>query len=397
MKIYLVGGAVRDELLGLPVRERDWLVVGGTPEQMVLQGYTPVGKGFPVFLHPQTKEEYALARTERKTGIGYGGFTFYTGVDVTAAEDLCRRDLTINAIAKDETGQITDPYNGLADLKKKILRHVSPAFTEDPLRVLRVARFAARFFHKGFSVAPETMELMKKISQTGELDSLPGERVWQETITALNTNNPEVYFEILYQCGALIYFFPTLRENYQPADNNMCCPASTAMMMAAEEGQNSLVRFACGFTPWKSCLTDSVACYQQISAMVKQLKIPSKYAEVLLAVVQHLPDLIAVEKTDTETLLRCLERMDAFRRYERFLVITTACDYLLRAAKKQRGQQGWLKEAASACQKVNVGKIVAKGLRGRQLADKIRTARLKKIEKCLHAAGTPCPDNRAGQ
>ncbi|MDU5714989.1 MAG: multifunctional CCA addition/repair protein [Citrobacter freundii] len=208
MKIYLVGGAVRDALLGLPIKDKDWVVVGATPQGMLDAGYQQVGRDFPVFLHPQTREEYALARTERKSGSGYTGFTCYAAPDVTLEADLQRRDLTINAMARDDNGEIIDPYNGRDDLENRLLRHVSPAFSEDPLRVLRVARFAARYAHLGFRIADETMTLMRDMNAAGELEHLTPERVWKETESALTTRNPQVFFQVLRDCGALHVLFP---------------------------------------------------------------------------------------------------------------------------------------------------------------------------------------------
>ena len=210
MKVYLVGGAVRDELLGIPVRERDWCVVGATPEQLEAEGYRPVGKDFPVFIHPDSGEEYALARTERKTGAGYHGFAFHAAPDVTIEEDLQRRDLTINAIARDDDGSLVDPFGGAADIEKRTLRHVSDAFSEDPVRVLRVARFAARFSGLGFDVAAETLALMREMVDSGEVDALVAERVWKETASALAEDQPQVYFEVLRRCGALTRVFPEI-------------------------------------------------------------------------------------------------------------------------------------------------------------------------------------------
>ncbi|VTP67373.1 Multifunctional CCA protein [Serratia rubidaea] len=210
MKIYLVGGAVRDSLLELPVVDRDWVVVGATPEQLLAQGYQQVGKDFPVFLNPQTHEEYALARTERKSGHGYTGFTCYAAPDVTLEEDLLRRDLTINAIAQTTEGELVDPYHGVQDLNARVLRHVSAAFGEDPLRVLRVARFAARFAHLGFTIAPETAALMRQMADSGELAALTAERVWKETEKALQSRSPQVYFQVLRDCHALGVLFPEI-------------------------------------------------------------------------------------------------------------------------------------------------------------------------------------------
>ena len=208
MQIFKVGGAVRDQLLGRPVVDIDWVVVGATPEQMRAQGYRPVGDDFPVFLHPQTGEEYALARTERKSGHGYGGFTFHTSPDVSLEEDLLRRDLTVNAMAQADNGTVFDPYGGQADLAARVLRHVSPAFAEDPLRVLRVARFAARYAYLGFTVAPETLALMRSLAESGELAHLTAERIWQEFARALMEDNPEVFIQVLRACGALKALLP---------------------------------------------------------------------------------------------------------------------------------------------------------------------------------------------
>ena len=214
MKSYLVGGAVRDGLLGLPVKDKDWVVVGATPQQMLDAGYQQVGRDFPVFLHPNSHEEYALARTERKSGSGYTGFTCYAAPDVTLEQDLLRRDLTVNALAEDADGTIIDPYGGRRDLEQRILRHVSPAFGEDPLRVLRVARFAARYAHLSFRIADETMVLMREMTDAGELAHLTPERVWKETENALGTRNPQVFFQTLRDCGALKVLFPEIDALY---------------------------------------------------------------------------------------------------------------------------------------------------------------------------------------
>lgn len=212
MDMYLVGGAVRDALLNIPIKDRDWVVVGATPEQLLAQGFQQVGADFPVFLHPHNKEEHALARTERKSGSGYQGFDCRFSPDITLEEDLLRRDLTINAMAQDEQGQIIDPYHGQQDLQDKMLRHVSPAFAEDPLRVLRVARFAARFAGLGFQVAEETLALMRQMVTDGELDHLVAERVWQETQRALTEDHPQVYFQVLRDCGALNIWFKEIDD-----------------------------------------------------------------------------------------------------------------------------------------------------------------------------------------
>ncbi len=251
MKTYLVGGAVRDKLLGLKVKEKDWLVVGATPEQMLDKGFTPVGKDFPVFLHPETKEEYALARTERKSGTGYKGFTVYAAPTVSVEEDLFRRDLTINAIAKGANDNIIDPYNGQQDLDNRILRHVSPAFIEDPLRVLRLARFAAQFKHLGFTVAEETVDLVKEIARSGELDTLVPERIWQELKKALDSKHPDVFIEVLRQGEALAVIFPEIDALFgveQRADYHPEIDTGTHLLMCLQQaeklGANTRTRYA---------------------------------------------------------------------------------------------------------------------------------------------------------
>src|SRR5690606_73563 len=249
MKTYVVGGAVRDELLGLPVKDRDHVVVGATPEQMTAQGFRPVGKDFPVFLHPETHEEYALARTERKTGKGYKGFQVHAAPEVTLEEDLARRDLTINAIARSEDGEFIDPYDGRADLEHKVLRHVSPAFAEDPVRILRAARFAARFTE--FGVAPETMDLMRQMVEAGEVDALVAERVWQELAKGLMEEKPSRMFEVLRECGALARILPELDRLWgvpQPPQHHPEIDTGVHVMMvidyAASRGYSLPVRFA---------------------------------------------------------------------------------------------------------------------------------------------------------
>jgi len=251
MKIYLVGGFVRDQLLGLKTKDRDWVVVGSTPEEMLKQDYRQVGKDFPVFLHPETNEEYALARTERKTSPGYSGFSFHASVDVTLEQDLIRRDLTINAIAQSDDGTLTDPFSGQADIKAKILRHVSPAFVEDPVRILRVARFAARFADLDFAIADETQQLMSEMVNNGEIDSLVPERVWQETMRALSENTPARYFEVLRDCGALKKLFPEIDrlwgvpqpEKYHP-EIDTGIHTMMVLTQAAKLSKDPKVRFA---------------------------------------------------------------------------------------------------------------------------------------------------------
>jgi len=264
MQIYQVGGAVRDYILGVPSQDKDYVVVGATPKQMLKLGFKPVGKHFPVFLHPTTGDEYALARTERKNGIGYSGFDFYTAPSITLKQDLKRRDLTINAIAMDENGNIIDPFGGVKDIEHKILRHVSCAFIEDPLRVLRVARFAARFAHLGFTIADETAQLMRQITQNNELLTLSVERIWQEFTSALNTQNPQVFIEVLHNCGALQLLLPEL-TNTKDANNLLFKSVKANLTLEMR------------FTALVFNLT-----FAQITNICKRYKIPTNYADLAL-------------------------------------------------------------------------------------------------------------------
>jgi tRNA nucleotidyltransferase (CCA-adding enzyme) len=302
VKAYVVGGAVRDELLGVPVTDRDWVVVGATPEEMVAAGYRPVGADFPVFLHPKTHEEYALARTERKQGRGYKGFTVHAAPDVTLEQDLARRDLTINAMARDESGGLIDPFGGARDLQQKVLRHVGEAFVEDPVRVLRLARFAARY---GFRVADETIALVRRMVAAGELDHLVAERVWQEFATGLAESHPERMFETLEACGALTPLFPELRVD------------RAALQRAANEGAPLEVRFA--LLAWP--ITEDV-----MRAFCDRLRVPSDPRELALAVGRCKGRILAGGSASAPELLELLKRADAFRRAGRF-------GALLRAAR----------------------------------------------------------------
>jgi tRNA nucleotidyltransferase (CCA-adding enzyme) len=344
MQTFLVGGAVRDELLGIPVVERDWVVVGGTPQQLIDQGFRPVGKDFPVFLHPESKEEYALARTERKTGAGYYGFETRFSPDVTLEQDLERRDLTINAIARDEdSGELFDPFNGQRDLNARILRHVSAAFTEDPLRVLRLARFAARFAHLGFEIAPETLELLRAMTASGELNSLVAERVWQETARALSERTPQRYFEVLRQIGALAVIFPEVDALYgvpQPAkwhpEIDTGIHTLLVLEQAAKLDPSTQVRFAAlthdlgkGETPrehWPSHSGHEERSVKLLDGLCKRLRVPNDHRELALLVARHHGVVHrAFELRDT-TLVKLLENTDAYRRSPRFNQFLLACE-----------------------------------------------------------------------
>lgn len=339
---YLVGGAVRDQLLGLPVVEKDWVVVGHTAEQMLALGFRPIGKDFPVFLHPKTKEEFALARTERKSGHGYHGFEFHAHPAVTLEEDLLRRDLTINAMAYAPGNVLIDPYNGLADLKARILRHVSPAFAEDPLRVLRVARFAARFHWLGFNIAPETLELMRELSTETELLSIAPERLWQETQRALGEPDPQVYFQTLESCGALKVLFPELNmlrgvpqpKLYHPEIDTLE-HQYLALKAAANAKADTPSRFAVlvhdlgkGLTPesaWPQHINHEMRGLPLVKQLSKRLRVPNQYLELGLMVCQWHTHAHRALELRPNTLHKLFKATDAWRRRERFEQFLIAC------------------------------------------------------------------------
>lgn len=343
MQVYLVGGAVRDHLLGHPYHEKDYVVVGATPEQLLAEGYQPVGKDFPVFLHPKTKEEYALARTERKSGVGYHGFQFFTDTSVKLEDDLIRRDLTINAMAMDENGTVYDPYGGQQDLQHKILRHVSDAFTEDPLRVLRVARFAARYASYGFKVAEETLQLMRKIAQSGELSALTPERVWKETSRALMEDHADVYFQILKDCDALEVLFPEInalfgvpqRPEYHP---EIDCGIHTLMALkqACLANYALEVRFAVLVHDLGKALTpvDELPRHimheergiPPVTQICDRLKVPTVLKNLALIVCKEHLKCHQVKNLKPGTLWRLLQRLDVLRRPEKVEAFVQACE-----------------------------------------------------------------------
>ena len=343
MRVYLVGGAVRDHLLGHPYHEIDYVVVGASPEQLLAEGYQPVGKDFPVFLHPQTKEEYALARTERKSGHGYHGFEFYTDTSVSLEEDLIRRDLTINAMAMDEDGKLYDPYNGQQDLTDRILRHVSNAFVEDPLRVLRIARFAARYKSLGFTVASETLALMQQLAESGELQALTPERVWKETSRALMENHADEYFETLRRCGALKVLFPELdmlygipqRPEYHP---EIDCGIHTMMSLqqACKANYSLDVRFAVLVHDLGKALTPADELPRHImheergvkpvTEVCDRLKVPTNTKQLAIAVCKEHLKCHQALSLKPGTLWRLLQRLDVLRRPERVEAYVQACE-----------------------------------------------------------------------
>ncbi len=400
MQAYLVGGAVRDALLGLPVKERDWVVVGATPDALVALGYTPVGKDFPVFLHPQTKDEYALARTERKNGRGYHGFIVHADPQVTLEEDLLRRDLTINAIARHENGTLIDPYGGRADLDARLLRHVSPAFREDPLRVLRVARFAARFASQGFSVAAETMTLLREMSRSGELNDLTAERVWQETHRALAGPSPRVYFETLRACGALAVLFPEAEKLWgvpQRADYHPEIDTGVHVMMVLDAAEKlsaaAHVRFAAlthdlgkGETPVEVLprhIGHEHRSVKLVHQLCDRLRIPNDFRDLAVHVAHFHGLAHRVYELRPATLLELLEKIDAFRRPDRFAEFVTACqaDYLGRLGFEDRPypQGDYLHRALTLTHHIDVGPLRERGLAGVALGNAIRQERTQRL------------------
>lgn len=399
MKIYLVGGAVRDKLLGRPIQDRDFVVVGATPEELLALGYKPVGGDFPVFLHPKTREEYALARTERKSGRGYKGFTFHAAPDVTLEDDLRRRDLTINAIAEDERGHLIDPFGGARDLADGILRHVSPAFAEDPLRVLRVARFAARF---DFRVADETLALMREVSAGGELLELAPERVWMEFERALGEAKPRRFIEVLREAGALEALFPEIDRLFgvpQPEEHHPEIDTGVHTLMvldqAARLSPDPEVRFAAllhdlgkGETPrqeWPAHRGHEERGVLLISALCDRYRVPNAYRELaILAGRYHLLCHRANELSSSR-LLELLESTDAFRRPDRFEKFLIACeaDARGRAGFEDRPypQAKLLRRSLKAAIDINVNELIERGLSGEKLGEEIRIRRIEQIAR----------------
>lgn len=372
MHIYKVGGAVRDRLLGRPVSDVDWLVVGATVEDMHAQGFRPVGADFPVFIHPKTGEEYALARTERKSGRGYGGFTFHASPEVTLEEDLIRRDLTINAMAEDAQGNLLDPYNGKADLENRILRHVSPAFAEDPLRVLRVARFAARYAPLGFNVADDTLALMRQLSVSGELQALTAERAWKEIERALMESQPQVFIEVLRDCGALHELMPELDGSSQ---------ALAPLRQAAEHDQSLPVRWA--------CLMLAIHDTTQINAVNQRFKAPRDCQELAGLVGDCLPLADRARELEPSALLALLQKFDVYRRPQRFEEFIAACQMAAFArGARSYAQADYLRGAASKARGVDVKPLVARGLTGQALGEALKAERLHVLAQ--HKATASC-------
>jgi tRNA nucleotidyltransferase (CCA-adding enzyme) len=370
METYLVGGAVRDKLLNYPVSEKDWVVVGVTAEQMLAAGYRPVGKDFPVFLHPQTKEEYALARTERKTGRGYTGFHCFSSPDVSLEEDLRRRDLTINAIAEDADGNLIDPYGGQEDLKNKLLRHVSPAFEEDPLRILRVARFYARYHSAGFKIADETLELMRAMVARGELQELVPERVWMEIHRALRERQPEMFYRVLSQTGGMAYLMPDLAVD-ERLDRAM--KVLNALLDKSGEAQ-------CRFAATYMHLNES-----HLLGWCETYRVPGEFKELALLAKKYIGHVSAGLVQDPQGVLALLESLDAFRRpdrFARFLVVCQAAFDAEGASGVDSSLVGLLEDALRASAGVSAMDVDG-NLVGKAIGDAIAVKRISVIEQLL--------------
>jgi tRNA nucleotidyltransferase (CCA-adding enzyme) len=400
MQIYLVGGAVRDKLINYPCSENDWVVVGATPEQMTALGYRPVGQDFPVFIHPQSGDEYALARTERKSGHGYKGFEFYTSTDVSLEEDLIRRDLTINAMAQDDEGQIIDPFGGQKDLKNKLLRHVSNAFTEDPLRVLRVARFAARYAHFGFTIAPETMDLMKSIVAEGEMKFLVAERVWKETSRALSEQSPQVFIEVLRECNALEVLFPEVDALFgipQRADFHPEIDTGIHTLMALEAAakltDREEIRFAVLVHDVGKAITpDDVLPSHSghekrglplVKAICDRLAVPNKHRQLAMAVTEfHLHSHKAFELKPS-TVLKLLQSIGAIRSPNKLIDFLTCCeaDIKGRAGFEDAAypSKDYLLAALDAVSTVDISDLVAQGKSGAEIGKQLNQRQIKQL------------------
>lgn len=396
---YLVGGAVRDQLLGLPVKDHDYVVVGATPEQMVDLGFLPVGNDFPVFLHPETKHEYALARTERKTAKGYQGFQFNTSPDVTLEQDLMRRDLTINAMAQDEQGHIIDPFGGQQDLADKVLRHASPAFAEDPVRVLRIARFMSRLAHLGFEVHPDTLTLMKHLVSEGEIEALVPERVWQEIKKSLNQQTPSAFFMALRACGALKILLPEIDCLFGIPQTKMWHPeVDTGLhaMLAIDQAKDcdNDVAFAVmvhdlgkGITPKETLPSHrghEAAGLPLVKNVCRRFKVPNHYKKLALLVCQWHLHAHTIMELRPETIEKLFSRLDGYRRPQLVEKFVQACQA---DATGRWGEQfqtypqaDWIRQLFQAARTVNKQPLFDQGLEGKELGDQIRQLRVTAIQ-----------------
>jgi tRNA nucleotidyltransferase (CCA-adding enzyme) len=408
MTTYCVGGAVRDRLLGLPVKDHDWVVVGSTPEEMVAQGYVPVGRDFPVFLHPKTHEEYALARTERKTSVGYKGFAVYAAADVTLEQDLQRRDFTINAIAEDHEGNLIDLHGGMDDLRAGILRHVSGAFNEDPVRILRAARFSARF---GFTIAPETLTLMREMVGNGEVDALVAERVWQELARALMEQHPSRFFTTLRLCGALAKIMPELDALFgvpQPEKHHpeIDCGIHTMMVIddAAHHGYSLEVRFAAlthdlgkGTTPKAELprhIGHELRGVTLADTMSQRLRATGECRDLALLATRYHGDIHRAFELRADTIIRLFQSTDAWRRPERFELLLQACASDARGrggcGETSYPQQAYLLDLLAAARAVNAGEIARLCTDKGTIPAAVQQARLAAIEDSVTRQRKEC-------
>ena len=408
MKVYLVGGAVRDQLLGLPVKDRDWIVVGAAPATLLSLGYQQVGKDFPVFLNPKTKEEYALARTERKSSAGYTGFICDFSPTITLEQDLIRRDLTINAMAQSEDGEIIDPYGGKQDLDNRILRHISPAFSEDPLRVLRVARFAARYHSLGFKIASETLALMAELAQSGELQHLTAERVWLETEKALNEKNPEIYFETLHKTGALSVLFPEIDALYgvpNPVKHHPEVDSFIHTMLVLKQAVNltennpilnkSAIRFAAICHDLGKALTPQnilphhygheQAGIKPTRALCKRLKVPSYFQELAELTCEFHTHIHKAFELRAETVITLFNRFDVWRKPQRFQEFLQVCLADTRGRtgfeNKDYPQIDYINQLLQAANEVDVRQIIADGFEKQEIRNELTKRRILAVKQ----------------
>ena len=408
MKVYLVGGAVRDQLLGLPVKDRDWIVVGATPATLLSLGYQQVGKDFPVFLNPKTKEEYALARTERKSSAGYTGFICDFSPTITLEQDLIRRDLTINAMAQSEDGEIIDPYGGKQDLENRILRHISPAFSEDPLRVLRVARFAARYHSLGFKIASETRSLMAELAQSGELQHLTAERVWLETEKALNEKNPEIYFETLHKTGALRVLFPEIDALYgvpNPVKHHPEVDSFIHTMLVLKQTVNwtennpilnkSAVRFAAICHDLGKALTPQnilphhygheQAGIKPTRSLCKRLKVPSYFQELAELTCEFHTHIHKAFELRAETVVTLFNRFDVWRKPQRFQEFLQVCLADTRGRtgfeNKDYPQIDYINQLLQAANEVDVQQVIADGFEKQEIRNELTKRRILAVKQ----------------
>lgn len=368
MKFYLVGGAVRDQLLGIPVMERDWVVVGGEENDLKKLGFQQVGKEFPVFLHPITREEYALARKELKVEAGYKGFTVEASPDVSLADDLKRRDLTINAMALDESGKLIDPYGGKQDLDAKLLKHVSPAFAEDPVRILRIGRFLARYASRGFHIDPSTIELMKEMVQAGEINALVAERVFKELERALAEPNPEQFFLTLHACHALPILFPGIKSDGISLNT---------LINAASLTKKSVIRFAAFMHAYPECSTRQLSSIREIC---KRYRTPSYYQELAEIVQKYYQAALNARKQETDTILSLFYAIDIFRRPDRFKDFLIAT-HAIAITRQHEFNSDWLFNASEVTRTTNIEPLLTKQLAGKALGDAIRELRLHQLKQ----------------